>query len=108
MKNILILCLLLITGCSFNGNVLENNSLPNEEKMENTSQYIDGNPIKLGLFLYDNNYHNKEVIKDVYYADFIPNMDIGSFEVFLTDDYIIDGNKFKDTWNLDYAQKYLQ
>ncbi len=101
MKKILLIGLLLLTGCTSNNTYVEDTIL-SEKEVENIPEYIDDNPIKLGLFLYDNNYHNKEVIKDVYYADFIPNKDIGSFEVFLTDDDIIDGTSFKDTWNKYY------
>ena len=103
MKKIIILCLLL-TGCSFTNTDKIEESTPIKEQLqvEEVPEYIDDNPINLGLFLYDNNYHNKEVIKDTYYTDFISGTDIGSFEVFLTDDDIIDGNKFKDTWNKYY------
>ena len=102
MKKILLISLLLLTGCSFTNKeeVIEE---PIKNGIEETIPlYIDNNPIKLGIFLYDNNYHNKEVIKDTYYTNFITGEDIGSFEVFLTDDEIIDGNKFKDTWNKYY------
>lgn len=103
MKKILILILLLLTGCSFTNTKEKNKEISNNNKVEETiPEYIDNNPIKLGLFLYDNNYHNKEVIKDTYYTDFISGTDIGSFEVFLTDNNIIDGNSFKDTWNKYY------
>ena len=100
-KIIFIIILLLITGCSLNTEskeeLKENKVIEKEEP-----KYVDDNPIKLGLFLYDNNYHNKSVIKDAYYADFIPNTDIGSFEVFLTSDEVVEGSSFKDTWNKYY------
>lgn len=106
MKKIIILSLLLLTGCSIMNNstnkVEETPVKDRKEKEEDTITYVDDNPIKLGLFLYNNNYHNKEVIKDAYYTDFINGTDIGSFEVFLTSDEIIDGNRFKDTWNKYY------
>lgn len=106
MKKIIILSLLLLTGCSImNNNTNKVEETPVKDRKENeedTITYVDDNPIKLGLFLYDNNYHNKEVIKDAYYTDFINGTDIGSFEVFFTSDEIVDGNKFKDTWNKYY------
>ena len=41
-------------------------------------------------------------IEDTYYTDFISGKDIGSFEVFLTDEEIIDGATFKNIWNKYY------
>ena len=105
MKKLIILSLSLLTACSIinnSDNKVENITDKSKEKEEDIITYTDDNPIKLGLFLYDNNYHNKEVIKDTYYANFVSGTDIGSFEVFLTSDEIIDGNKFKDTWNKYY------
>ena len=73
---------------------------------ENTNviEYKDENNVKLGLFLYDNNYRNKKRIEDTYYTDFISGTDIGSFEVFLTDNGVIDGVNFKDTWYKYYNE----
>lgn len=107
MKRVILLSLVLLNGCSLNSNSnkVEDISVSNYEYEESIVTYTDDNPIKLGLFLYDNNYHNKEVIKDTYYTDFISGTDIGSFEVFFTDDEIIEGNRFKDTWN-KYYNKY--
>lgn len=105
MKKILIIALILLTGCSMvnNSNIEEESEVgDNDINEKQIIEYQDDNPIKLGIFSYNNNYHNKEVIKDTYYTDFISNKDIGSFEVFLTDDEVIDGNSFKDTWNKYY------
>lgn len=105
MKKLFIsLCLLLLVGCSPGKEkdvVQEKIDYDNKPEVKEDS-YVDDNPIKLGLFSYDNNYHNKEVIKDTYYADFTNGIDIGSFEVFLTDNNIIDGTSFKDAWNKYY------
>lgn len=106
MKKILILLsLFLLCGCSYTKQIdsttKEENTV-NEDTTETKQEYKDDNPIKVGLFLYDNNYHNKNKLVDTYYANFTSGVDIGSFEVFLTDDSIIDGNKFKDTWNKYY------
>lgn len=101
-KILLILLLVLVTGCTKE----EKSIIPNEieDKVDEKQEeiYVDNNPIKLGLFLYDNNYHNKSRIEDIYYTNFISGSDIGSFEVFLTDNKIIEGNKFKDTWKKYY------
>ncbi len=104
MKKLLLLSLLLLAGCSIKTEKKLDREVENDETIieEKELEYVDDNPIRLGLFLYNNNYHNKEVIKDAYYTDFISNKDIGSFEVFLTDNEVIDGNNFKDTWNKYY------
>ena len=103
MKKILLISLLFLTGCSFTKTEEVKIEEPIKNDVEETTpEYIDDNPIKLGLFLNSNNYHNKEVIKDAYYTDFISGKDIGSFEVFLTDNEVIDGNNYKDTWNKYY------
>lgn len=104
MKKIMLLfILIMLSGCV---NSVEDNSETIEDStFQDTVQeedYIDDNPIKLGLFLYDNNYSNKKVLKDTYYTDFISGVDIGSFEVFFTDEEIINGASFKDTWNRYY------
>lgn len=93
MRKWLLLLLLLVTGCT-SDNI--NNDIGVDIKVDDV--YVDNNVIRLGLFPASNNYHNKERIDDVYYADFNSMVDIGSFEVFLTDDKVIDGNGFKDTW----------
>lgn len=97
-KFVIIFSILILCGCS---SINVKNNIPIEDTtsvVEEREEYIDNNPIKLGLFLYDNNYHNKSKIVDTYYADFIGGSDIGSFEVFFTDDDVIEGNSFKDTW----------
>lgn len=104
MKKGLLITILLLAGCS----IINKNNVPSKPPVNNTldkeqiEEYKDDNPIKLGIFLYDNNYHNKKVIKDSYYTDFISNKDIGSFEIFLSDNDVIDGTSFKDTWNKYY------
>ncbi len=95
----------MLCGCS-----KKENNIYIDEKEENTSieeetkedSYEDDNPIKLGLFAYNNNYHNKSVIEDTYFASFTNGVDIGSFEVFFTDEKEIDGTSFKDTWRKYY------
>ena len=109
MKNLrkifLLFFIFMISGCTIFNNekeIISNNNDDNIKEETKINEYVDDNPIKLGIFLYDNNYHNKERLYDTFYANFINGVDIGSFEVFLTDDEIIDGNRFKDTWNKYY------
>lgn len=102
-KVLIIICALILSGCSFtNKKVIEGSPSIEEEKEELIEEYQDDNPIKLGIFLYDGSYSSKEVLKDTYYADFNSMKDIGSFEVFFTDDSIVSGTSFKDVWNKYY------
>lgn len=102
---LIILCLFLLCGCSFSKKKEEVKDIKEESKVteeEVKDEYIDNNPIKLGIFEGNGKYSNKEVIKDVYYAPFENGVDIGSFEVFLTDEENISGTSFKDIWNKYY------
>lgn len=103
-KNVgLLFLILLLSACSAKEKeVYENKEVDNNTSKEIKEEYVDDNPIKLSLFLYDNNYHNKKRIEDTYYTNFTSDVDIGSFEVFLTDESTIDGINFKDTWNKYY------
>lgn len=99
----LLFLILLLSACSVKEKeIYENKEVDNNINEEIKEEYVDDNPIKLSLFLYDNNYHNKKRIEDTYYANFTSGVDIGSFEVFLTDESTIDGINFKDTWNKYY------
>lgn len=99
----LLFLILLLSACSVKEKeIYENKEVDNNINEEIKEEYVDDNPIKLSLFLYDNNYHNKKRIEDTYYANFTSDVDIGSFEVFLTDESTIDGINFKDTWNKYY------
>ena len=105
IKLIILITFLLISGCTKEKETIVEDSKETIVKEEVKDTYIDDNLIKLGIFLSNNNYHNKEVIEDTYYTNFINGTDIDSFEVFLTDEKVIDGNKFKDTWK-KYYDKY--
>lgn len=99
------LLILLLTGCN-NTNMSDNNNITDREEDNNhvieENKYTDDNPIELGLYLYDNTYNSKSIIDKEFYTDFVNGKDIGSFEVFYTDDEIISGINFKDTWNKYY------
>lgn len=103
IKLIILVVFLLISGCTKEKVVEEHKEPIVKEEVKDT--YIDNNPIKLGIFLSNNNYYNKEVIEDTHYTNLTNGVDIGSFEVFLTDDKTISGTKFKDTWQ-KYYDKY--
>lgn len=107
MKKIfLILCLLFVSGCALTGNEkVVQEEKKEEQNIQEEVKYVDDNKIKLGIFPASNNYNNKSVITDTYYTDFISGVDIGSFEVFLTDEKVVNGTSFKDVWNT-YYNKY--
>lgn len=102
MKKLLIILfeILFLCGCNYDKQVEPiKDNIVNDANEEVKEEYEDNNPIKVGLFLADDsNYHNKNKLVDTYYTNFTNGVDIGSFEVFFTDDNVIDGNRFKDTW----------
>lgn len=110
MKKILLMLVILLVGCTpkeeinKEENKLENN---NEIKQEEIikEEYVDNNPIKLGLYLYTGSYSNKEKLS-TYETTFENGKDIGSFEVFFTDEEVISGNSFKSLFN-SYYDKYV-
>ena len=73
MKNLrkifLLFLIFMISGCTFNNEkeIISNNNADKIEEETKTNEYVDDNPIKLSLFLYDNNYHNmiKNRVKNV-------------------------------------------
>lgn len=109
MKRILLILVIVLVGCTpkeeykEEENKLENNNDIKEEIIE--EEYIDNNPIKLGLYLYTGGYSNKEKIS-TYETNFESGKDIGSFEVFFTDEEVISGNSFKSLFNT-YYDKYV-
>ena len=110
MKKILLMLVILLVGCTpkeeinKEENKLENN---NEIKQEEIikEEYVDNNPIKLGLYLYTGSYSNKEKLS-TYETTFVSGSDVGSFEVFFTDEEVISGNSFKSLFN-SYYDKYV-
>lgn len=109
MKRILLILVIVLVGCTpkeeykEEENKLENNNGIKEEIIE--EEYIDNNPIKLGLYLYTGSYSNKEKLS-TYETTFESGKDIGSFEAFFTDDEVISGNSFKSLFNT-YYDKYV-
>lgn len=108
MKKILLLLVIFLAGCTpkeeinKEENKLENNEIKQEEITK--EEYTDDNPIKLGLYLYTGGYNNKEKLS-TYETTFVSGSDIGSFEVFFTDEEVINGNSFKSLFN-SYYDKY--
>lgn len=108
VKKILLLLVIFLAGCTpkeeinKEENKLENNEIKQEEITK--EEYVDDNPIKLGLYLYTGDYNNKEKLS-TYETTFVSGIDIGSFEVFFTDEEVINGNSFKSLFN-SYYDKY--
>lgn len=96
MRILMLILLLLLVGCE-NSKQIEIKEDEKNEVVNENEVYTDDNPIELGLYLYDNSYANKEVIRDSYYTNFISGTDLGSFEVFYSKNGV-SGTNFKDTW----------
>lgn len=99
---VFLLCILLF-GCE---KVEEKSEITTTTTTTTTTavQYVDDNPIKLGLYKYVNSNTNRELYTDystVYGAD----TDIGSYEVFFTNEDSISGNTFQKLW-MEYYNKY--
>ena len=109
MKKILLIVVILLVGCTSKAepNYEENKEDTNKEIAQeevNKNKYIDNNPIELGLYLYTGGYNNKEKLS-TYETTFVSGSDIGSFEVFFTDEEVINGTSFKALFN-NYYDKY--
>lgn len=96
--------ILLLSGCSFAATKDNDKDTIdiNVSGITKEDNYVDDNIINIGIYPANGSYYNKEIIKDTYYADFNSMQDIGSFEVFLTNDSSISGSNFKDTWKKYY------
>ena len=107
---ILVVLVVILAGCTpkeelkEEENKLENNNDIKQEEFTK-EEYVDNNPIKLGLYLYTGSYSNKEKLS-TYETNFESGKDIGSFEVFFTDEEVISGNSFKSLFNT-YYDKYV-
>lgn len=107
MKKILLMLVILLVGCTPKEEYKEENKLENNNDIKEEiikEEYVDNNPIKLGLYLYTGRYSNKEKLS-TYETTFVSGSDIGSFEVFFTDEEVISGNSFKSLFN-SYYDKY--
>ena len=99
MKRILILiiCLLLFSGCSKEKEekIIEKTKEP--EIIDNVPNYIDDNPVKIAF------YENNTVLKE-YSAVKNINSDINVFSVLFTNDENVTGNNYKTLFNNYYNQ----
>lgn len=102
-KVLLILLVVLLVGCSKESNKEEQKETKTtKEEVVEKEEYQDDNPIKLGLYSSSDSYSNKKLIEDAYYTTFTNGVDLGSFEVYYTNDKVLSGTSFKDIWNKYY------
>lgn len=93
----------------FNIGKIEENAINenNEEKTDNQTkkepEYVDDNPIKVGLYIQKGNY--KTLVKDEYYCNWDPEEILGLFYAVYTTDDIIAGNSFNTVWK-EYLNNY--
>lgn len=109
MKKLFILIFILgiVTGCFYseknsNKKVDESTVIPDMEPSKN--EYIDNNPIIVGLYKYYGSAQDRKLIKE-YTKEWTYHNDISSFEVFYTNDESISGKLFKDTFK-NYLDNY--
>ena len=90
---------LFLTSCQRVNNSTENiNYIDSDDIYDDISdKYIDTNPIKVGLYL-----DNKLV--DTYNTTFSYNTDVAWFNVYYTNDLVLDNNSIKYNWNKYYNQ----
>ena len=112
-KAIILLLIILLTACSINKektiieektNTKEKNTIVEENKIEEKEEYIDNNPIKLGIYMYYNSYTDRKKIPE-YKTNWELNVDLCSLEIFYTNEESIPGTKIKTLWN-EYKSKY--
>ena len=103
-KILLILCLLLlITGCKKElSNKVKEPDLKN--LVEKKEEYIDNNPIKLGIYMYYNSYTDRKKLNE-YTTNWALNVDLCSLEIFYTTEESIPPTNIKSLWT-DYRNNY--
>ena len=106
MKKVLLLAfILLMTGCnSSNAKEIPSTTTTTTTTAVPIKQYVDDNPINIGLYMYYNSYTNRKLISG-YTANWIEYQDICSLEVFFTKDDEIPGTIFQSMWP-QYYNKY--
>jgi len=114
MKKILIiLVIILLTGCNKeNTTKIENNSNNTEEPIienqeietDKNKTYIDNNPIKPGIYMYYGSNTDRVLLKE-YTTNWSLNIDLCSLEIYYTTDESIPGTNQKKLWNT-YKNNY--
>ncbi len=107
MKKIVIVLFMifLLVGCNVDDVKEENTSNVVEEQKEVVDdEYVDNNPIKVGIYMYTNSYTNRKRLNE-YTTSWELNVDLCSLEVFYTNESEILGSNFKTLWN-EYKDNY--
>lgn len=109
MKKIitLFLIILLLSSCNSKIEKKENATNKTQETNKNTIQqdnYIDNNPIKIGMYLYTDSKTNRKLTSE-YSTNWYLNVDLLSLEVYYTIDDEIPSSNQKQVWD-NYYQKY--
>ena len=107
MKKIVIVLFMifLLVGCNVDDVKEENTSNVVEEQEEVVDdEYVDNNPIKVGIYMYTNSYTNRKRLNE-YTTSWELNVDLCSLEVFYTNESEILGSNFKTLWN-EYKDNY--
>ena len=108
-KIIILLCLLLlITGCN-KKEISSKEKEPDlknlvETKEEKKEEYVDNNPIKLGIYMYYNSYTDRKKLNE-YTTNWALNVDLCSLEIFYTTEESISPTNIKTLWN-NYKDNY--
>lgn len=102
---IFLLVLFLLSGCSFKKDMekLEDKKSDVKDEIVNDNEvvddYVDSNPIKLGMYVHQNGIKN---LTSVYDSSFAQYQDIVSFEVYYTTEELLKGNQ-KTLWSNYYS-----
>lgn len=104
-KLFVLIVLLLFTSCKrqTDTNINNNPNINNDQNiLENSKieEYTDNNPIVLGIYQYHQNI-DRELLTD-YQTNWASQTDIGSFEIFFTNDPTLPSSSFKDLWYTYY------
>ena len=105
---LIILCSILLVACT----TKQEKTKPKESITDNKEEqikeikpeYIDNNPINIGIYMYYNSYTNRKRLTE-YQTTWTLNVDLCSLEIFYTNENEIPGTNIKSLWN-DYKNKY--
>lgn len=102
---LVIVCLLMV-GCDNedknNTKDFKNDKINVDVKIDDTYEYVDDNPIGLGMYIYTNSWTDRR-LTDEYSTDWTLNVDLCSLEVYFTNDLSIPGTNQKQIWNTYYS-----
>ena len=94
---LLLVIILFLSGCSSNNENVMNNEITNDSKddYKSVEVYEDDNPIEIGLY-------NKGKLVNEYNTKFVNGVDIGSFDVYFTNEEDVGSSNTKYNFNRFY------